>query len=548
MNVLFFIASIFLFIWTIRNIFYWVHLWQLKEYRLDRLIAHLLETKQGKTIFFSPKLLAKIILFVGYGYLVFHSDLLLSYQVFVTALFALDTATIVNELRKHRLQRPFFTVKAMLLVFVPFVLILVFYRFPLFEEFFWLLVLDRLSPFLIAGFVLFLALPSEVYRDFKTQQARSRLKEYQVQHKKPLLTIGVTGSYGKSSTKEYTAQILEKKFHVLKTKGSNNTLIGVITTVLQGLKKSTEIFVAEIGAYKRGEIAQICAVIRPTIGILTAVSDQHLSLFGSLENTMKAKYELIESLPKNGIAMFNGNNENSFLLYKKTDKKRVLYQCFQSMRDLNTVLRMSRAYANESVVAFNVVSSKTSVSFHVFLRNRLMHVTAPLLGGHVVENLLPAIYLADYFGMDEKEIKKAVSTLTPLPKTMVRSQLKTGVSLIDDTFNTNSAAVLASISYMKVYKGKKILVLQPLIELGKRAKQEHYELGQAIAKVCDTVFLTSANYFSFLEKGVHTTNKKCKIKVMEPSAIAKFITKYTGSEDVVVFEGKEAGNVLDLLI
>jgi len=137
--------------------------------------------------------------------------------------------------------------------------------------------------------------------------------------------IGITGSYGKSSTKEFLATILSAKYKVCKTSANRNSEIGVAETVLRELKPEHEIFIVEMGAYRTGEIKAICDIVHPTIGVLTAVSEQHLALFGSLEATKKAKYELIEALPENGIAIFNADNRATRELAEQTLKPKRLY-------------------------------------------------------------------------------------------------------------------------------------------------------------------------------------------------------------------------------
>ncbi len=549
MSTLFFLTSVSFFLWALRNLLFWTYLWQLKEYRLDRVFAHLKETYQGKLLIFSPRLLLKWIAFFSFVYIIFHEDYLFVYQVFVAIVFLIEALFVVKEILTRQIRRPVLTAKAVFILSLASLVLFTFYSFPLLEQFVWLLIIDRLIPVIVICIVFALSVPTRLYRDMQVDKAIFRMKEYKNQsaQTKGLLVIGVTGSYGKSSTKEFTAQILEKKFRVVKTQGTNNTLIGVVGTVLSKVKKSTEIFVVEAGAYKRGEIKEICDVISPDIGILTAVNDQHLSLFGSLENTMKAKYELIESLPKTGFALINGNNENSYKLYMSTKKRKVLYQCLKSSRDLSAALRMVKGYVSSSIFAFNIVSSKTAVMFDVYVKSNTLHLVAPLIGAQAIENMLPGIYIASNLGMTFLEIKKAVSTIIPLPKTMVRYELKNGLTVVDDTFNANPNSVLAAIEYMKLYKKSKILVLHPLLELGGNAKEEHYRLGKEIASVCDTLIVTNKNFYKEMQKGASEVNPRCLVKICKVDEVLELV-RSLGKEDVMVFEGKEAGFLLDNIL
>jgi len=132
-------------------------------------------------------------------------------------------------------------------------------------------------------------------------------------HHQKLIVIGVTGSYGKTSTKEILHQILSTKYKVLKTPSSYNTAVGVANVVLKELKNDHEIFIVEMGAYKKGEIKKICELTKPHIGIITGLNEQHLDRFKTIENTLKAKTELIEALPSNSVIALNF--DNSYLRY-----------------------------------------------------------------------------------------------------------------------------------------------------------------------------------------------------------------------------------------
>lgn len=530
MNLLLILTSFLFFIWVIRNILFWVYLWQLKEYRLDRLIVHLKETAQGRFIIASPLLVLTWIAIFSYTFVISDHNLLLLYQLFTTLVFSFKAISVTREFNKQAIKRPILTFKAAFVIMIVSLSVLLLYLFPLVERFLWLLLLDRLVPVLTTTLILLLSVPTEFYRDLKIERAIKKIKKC-----KKLLVIGVTGSYGKSSTKDFTAQILGKKFRVLKTSGTNNTPIGIAHTILTGLKQSTEIFVVEMGAYRKGEIAEICQIVYPQIGVLSGINDQHLSLFGSMENIMSAKYELIESLPKNGLAIFNGNNSNARLLYNRTKKRKVLYQWGEKLTD-------------QDIYAYNITVKKTFITFDVVLKNKTIHFKTHLIGGQNVENILPAIYTAHYLGMNEAQIKKAVLGLIGLPKTMTLHKIPHGPFLIDDTFNANPASMTAIINYMKLYKSKKFLVLTPMIELGNNANEEHYTVGRQVSKVCDYVFLTNKNFGKNVFRGIRDEGGKCKMRVSNANDAAQFISTNTAKDDIVGFEGKEANIVLEKIL
>lgn len=533
MNVmLYFFTSTLFFIFLIRNILFWLHLWQIKEYRFDRLFIHLTETHQGRNLIFNPMNIFKLTVFFVFFATIFWTDLYPFYPFVVLIVYILSCIEIGKEFASKQVRVPVITFKILVIFFLTFLIEIVLFSFHLLDKFFWFLFLDKITPFVIAIFIILFSLPGDFYKDIIINRAIKKLSKY-----KKILVIGITGSYGKGSTKEYLAKILSYKFSVLSTYATYNTPIGIAKTILSGLTGETKIFVVEMGAYKKGEIAEMASMVKPKIGILTAVNDQHSSLFGSIANTKIAKYELIESLPRDGTALFNGNNPYTRVLYKTSNKKKILY-CVNTDHE--------KVYSD--VVATSVTADKYSISFTVRIKNKNVgQFTAPVLGKHNIENILPGIFIASTLGMSPREIREAVSMLSPLSKTMT-PLIHEGVTFIDDTYNANPAAVLAALDYMKVYKGKKILVLQPMIELGKQAKNDHYEVAYEIGKVCQYLILTNKNFSESIERGVKDSKGKCHILFLLPKQIKEFISSHTKTGDVVVFEGKEAGIPLSLIV
>lgn len=536
MNILYVASSVFFFLWAIRNVISQVALWQLKEYRFDRVLIHFRETSQGRSLFFSPLSISKWLLIFSYVFVVFHEEFLLPYYILIFCTYLILSFFVLRENFLNLSRQPVYTVKALSIIVLSLFLLFALYAFPVVDRFLWLLLIDKFSYILVGMIIFGLSFPTEIWRDIQVNRAKKKIRKC-----KKLLVIGVTGSYGKSSTKEYIGQILEKKFSLLRTKGTNNTPIGIASTILNDLTTRHDVFVVEMGAYKRGEIAGMCDIVHPKIGILTAVNDQHLSLFKNLETTKLAKYELIESLPKNGLALFNGNNAHTEALFEKTKKKKALYTAYydDQIGDKTSVAR-------SVIYASNIRVRRTSILFDVHMADSLLPgLEAPLIGAHNIENILPAIYIAHTLGMSEKEIKKAVSELKPISKTMIYHALQNGVTLIDDTFNANPDAVIAALDYADIYKGKKILVLQPMIELGRSAKSEHYRVAKAISRICDTLYVTNKNFFSSFRESITDAGGNCVIQVTSPKKIADDIFRTVKRGDIIIFEGKEAAFVLE---
>lgn len=287
-----------------------------------------------------------------------------------------------------------------------------------------------------------------------------------------LLVIGVTGSYGKTSTKEILAHILSARFKVAKTRGTENTLMGVAKTVLFNLPCRSQVLVAEMGAYQIGEIASICRLVRPRIGILTGINQQHLALFGSQENIIKAKSELLQALPKNGLAVINGVNP---LTKKLTAPAPVKY--------------------------YRPGKLKTN-----------------LLGNHQQLNISAAVTAARYLGINHFRLNDI-----PVFKTAItKCRGVNGATVINDSYNSNPDGFLAAVTLAKTTPAaKKILISPGIIELGKETEAVHRRLAAAAKKVFDQVLIGKKE--AFLLKQLSTTLTKNHLLLIEGRFSPKFI-------------------------
>lgn len=510
---------------------FWVGLWQTKEYRLDRIIVHIKETHQGRQALFNYTSLSLFLLVGIYILGSFNDTVFGIFPFLVLTFFAVQTAMFFYAIYQHRVKRPLFTVKSFVIVLLTFLGIGVLYEFPLTVMSFWFIALAYLIPLVVVLFVFFFSFPTEIYTDILMQRAKKKM-----QHLKGVKVIAVSGSYGKSSTKEAVAHILSQKYTVVKTKLSNNTPIAIARTILREVTPSTDFFIVETGAYKKGEIAQICLMISPDISITTSVSDQHLSLYGTIDDVISSEMELIYAMNKKGISLFNKNSPLTQKIADSTKHEKVFYQTTASSNK-----------SSKEIIGFDISAKKNGVAFSAKYRDKFIHLFSPLLGIHTVENILPAIFLGIHFGLTDNEIIHGVKTLTPLPKTMVQKKLPGGVIAVDDTFNASPESVMSAAEYLKLYKKKRIFVMTPLIELGKMGKQRHRQIGEELS-VFDYVFLTNKNFAKQIEEGINSAHGKTIVEVAGVKQIAQKIKMLLQKDDAVVFEGKEAGFVLKYLL
>jgi UDP-N-acetylmuramoyl-tripeptide--D-alanyl-D-alanine ligase len=533
MNILFTVTYYLFVIHLVRVIIQWLHLWQVKEYRLDRMMVHFKETRQGKNIFFGVEPLVKIGIIIVYFYSIFNSEIYIIVPFAVCGIYLYELVKLGIDLLQKKVKFPLFTPKLILIALATLGLVFLLLLLPLLDKFFWLVFVDKFVIFIIAGFMGLFSFPSIFYKDTQINKAITKLRK----HKK-IKVIGITGSYGKGSTKEYMYSIISHSLPTIKTPSTHNTPIGIARTVLSKLNSKTKVFIVEMGAYKIGEIAEMCSFVQPSIGVLTAVNDQHVSLFGSIENTKKAKYEIIDTLPSNGIALFNGNNAIVKELYKNSNKKnKYLYMVGE------------KNIEKADIFAHNVVVHPTFVTCDVSIgKEKIKDLKVDVVGAHHLQNIIPGIFVARILKISEDKIKSGLQTIRPLYKTMqpfISKDKK--IVLVDDTYNANPASVMSAIEYLSHQKGKKALVLQPMIELGKHAKEDHYMIGKEAGRVCDALYLTNNNFYAELSSGISDSGSSCTITVLSPKKIADQITKEYGEEDTVVFEGKESQASIDLI-
>src|SRR4030042_2447792 len=280
---MFYLLSSLWLVRTTKAILFWFYLWQLKEYHIGRFLDHF-NTEKGKNLLFSKLNVFKIfllILFPFYPVLVFF--LILFIYIFESFKVSLD-------ILKKRLKRPVLTKKTVFLILMGLLVegLIVFFVFSNINNIrlfaFWLLVFDVLLP-VIASLIVLLFQPFAVLlRNRIIQKAKEKRKKFA-----DLLVIGITGSYGKTSTKEFLADILSFKYKILKTKEHQKSEGCIARGILSDLKQEHEVFVVEMGAYNKGGIKLLCDIVLPKIGVLTGINEQHMATFGSQDNIVKAK-------------------------------------------------------------------------------------------------------------------------------------------------------------------------------------------------------------------------------------------------------------------
>ncbi len=290
-----------------------------------------------------------------------------------------------------------------------------------------------------------------------------------------LKIIGITGSYGKTSCKNILSDILNIKYMARPTPKNLNTYYGLMITINNHLDKFDEIFIAEMGAYVKGEIRGLCELVQPQYGILTTIGTAHLETFGSEENIVQGKFELIESLPPDGIGVLNGDDPKQ-LHYDLKNNCRILWYGIEN-HDVDVYAENIKASNKGTIFSVKFKKEKKAYPFET-----------KLLGKHNVSNILAALALGYEFGISVSELQKAVKLVQPVEH---RLQLKKlgGFYQIDDAYNSNPVGAKSALDVLSMMPGLKVVVTPGMIELGAKEEAYNQTFGEQIADVADYVVL-----------------------------------------------------------
>ncbi|MCK5332729.1 UDP-N-acetylmuramoyl-tripeptide--D-alanyl-D-alanine ligase [Candidatus Parcubacteria bacterium] len=559
MSTILIVILILFFTKIVRDSLFFVWLWQAKEYRIDRMRAHL---KKNKNLLID-NLIYFFAIVISISYFIFLKNDLL-FQYLVLFLFAFSFVQIIKEVKNKFFRRPRLTFKivsifSMMIVFYS--LFFVIYLISAFAEMIISeIVILLLTVYLINPLIIFLSvLAVNPFFNYKKQKILRTATE-KMSKQQRVKVIGITGSYGKTSTKEFLFTILSKRYKVIKTEGNNNTNIGVAYTVLKKVSDEFDYFICEMGAYKIGDIAEICDIVNPEIGILTGINEQHLELFGSIENTRKTKFELIEALPEDGVAIVNQGIKD----YKpKTKVQDVRYFSFEHVKNI-------KLFQEYMEFDFQIVSNRHSELSNSEMKNlEIMRESAGsftktqddrgstkfrlnLLGKHYIENIISAIMVAEHLGMDLDEISKAVEKIKPTEYMMRRLNGLNDSVFIDDSYSANPDGVLAALDYLsEAYDGyQKIIVFPGIIELGNKSEEVHRKLFTRISEVCDTAYILNDDLkntpLTPLKRGIKKDS--CKfIFEKDFDKVAEVVKNDLDEKTVVLFESRGAGVVIGKL-
>ena len=336
--------------------------------------------------------------------------------------------------------------------------------------------------------------------------------------------IGVTGSFGKSSMKEFLYQIFSEKYNIERTAGNRNTDIGVALEIKEKLNKDLDFFVCEMGAYKIGEIEKICSFVKPKYGVLTGIGNQHMDLFGSIENLVQAKSELLRALPEDGVAVVNVDNNHRERLFENVKAKTITYGWSED--------------ADFKILDLKYKKRMMFVEFSGF--GKEYKFTTALLGNHQAINLLGVIALALELKISYETIQKAIAKMEPLYSKLSVHKGVNGATIVNDGYNSNLDGFLSALDVAKNFEAKKKFAFNyGIFELGKEREQAYRKVVESVVDG-DITFLTlDKRYLKFDDKNV--------IYMKSEDEVMEFLKKNLQDGDLLLLEGRCTNEFLEFL-
>lgn len=341
-----------------------------------------------------------------------------------------------------------------------------------------------------------------------------------------LKIVGITGSYGKTSTKHYLHRILSEHFDTLMTPGSFNTTLGVVRTVREHLKPYHEVFIVEMGAKQSGDIKEICDLVHPSVGIVTAVGPQHLESFKTIDNVQATKFELVDALPSDGLAVVNDD-------FEKIAGRRVDHVACRRYAIRNT--------SGVDYTASDIEYSPNGTSFTVKGPDGYsLSLHTRLVGECNISNLIAAVIVARHLGVPDKKIVYAVNRIDQVEHRLSIKRMPGGLTIIDDAFNSNPVGSEMALDVLAgMTGGRRIVVTPGMIELGERQYELNRAFGRHIDDAADIVVIVGRYNREAISEGIADGGRLKADAVRKVDTFAEaqsFISALVKPGDIVLYE------------
>ena len=389
--------------------------------------------------------------------------------------------------------------------------------------------------------------------------ARARLREVAP------TVVGITGSYGKTTTKFCTGAVLGADRRTLVTPESYNSLLGVVRTINERLRPEHSAFVVEMGMFRRGDIAELCDLVHPSIGVITAIGPMHLERLGSIEAIAKAKSELLDALPSDGHFVTNAQDPRCLELAARAHVPVTLFgieapppsagsgysrapQAPPSSISTSSAPVLARESAPPAAPQPQVIARDLRLEagrsvFELLLDgpgSEPIEVSAALLGRHNVANLLAAAAVGRALGLDAATIAAGLATVqAPAHRLQPIHNAAAGVTVIDDAYNSNPEGAAAALEVLRAHPARRRLLVTPgMVELGELEPQLNRAFGEQAAAACDIAILVGAARTAPIREGLEAAGMDGTAVhvVRDIGEATELLARTTRAGDVVLFE------------
>ena len=333
--------------------------------------------------------------------------------------------------------------------------------------------------------------------------------------------IAITGSVGKTSTKDIIASVVKTKYKTLKTEGNNNNNIGLPFTILK--LRVHEALVVEMGMNHFGEISLLTKIAQPNIAVITNIGTSHIGNLGSRENILKAKLEILEGMEIPKIIINNDNDLLHKWYEENKDKIEIHTYGIENKSDIN---------------AKDIVLCEENSKFVAEINNEKINIEVPIGGNHFIYNALCAVSVGKVLNIENEKIEKGIKEFELTKKRMDIRKIQNGAILINDSYNASYESMKASIEYLNNYPAKnRIAVLGDMFELGEYSQELHKKVGEEVAKSKINILICSGPNSKYILETTEENNGKIKIIYCENNEeILEKIKELSQPEDVILIK------------
>ncbi len=379
-----------------------------------------------------------------------------------------------------------------------------------------LVLLGYAQPFMLAlGNIASTPIEKALQEGFKNQ-ARQKLRGKQV--------VAITGSYGKTGTKEAVAHLLETKYPLIKTPGSFNTPMGLCKVINEKMETHHEMFVTEMGATRQGDIKELCELVRPTVGIITSIGVAHMETFGNADAVARTKFELADALPPDGLLIYNADYELARKYAEGRPQKKITYGLEPGADYMPLNLRCGREGS-----IFDIKTPQGTIE----------GVKIQLLGKLHALNVTAAFAVGRHFGIDPERLKYGASSLGQVEARLQLIQNPGGYLIINDGFNSNPIGAATAAETLGYFTGfKKIMVTPGIVDLGGEHEKVNFAFGKAAAPFCDMVLLINERRTKPIADGLLSTgfDENNILHFASLAAARGWLAANANAQSVVLFE------------